>query len=1394
MTRSARSLLFAFTAAAALVWTGCPGGDVCGDGKKTGKEQCDDGNTADGDGCRTDCTLPASCGNGVIEAGETCDDGNVIPGDGCEADCTVNGAFCGNNVKEASEACDDGNAVGGDGCEPNCTLTNPGCGDGLREAAEQCDDGNAVAGDGCENNCTVTPKGTCGDNKKEWPEACDDGNAVAGDGCENDCTVTGGKQITCPGAVLPAPADGTCSVTAGDASKLFTGVILTPGAIYQGGQVLVDPNGVIQCVGCDCTAGAAAATQIVCPHGVISPGLINPHDHITYQSPPFVPSVPTDGGSVERYEHRHDWRRGNNGHNDIPSGNTALQANIRWAELRQVMAGTTSIAGSGGQKGFLRNLDNRSAPQPDGGPAASQENLGASTLGLNFETFPLGDSAAGERVGDCNYPSIANATAAIPADAAYLPHIAEGIEASARNEFVCLSPMATGKGKNHLSYRTAIIHGIGLKASDISLMVNEGTSLVWSPRSNLSLYGDTAAVAAYRQMNANIALGTDWVISGSMNLLRELKCADYLNASFYNKPFSDDGLWRMVTSNAALATAVDAKVGVLAKGKVADLAIFRQNANTPYRAVIAANPEDVVLTVRGGKVLYGDKALVKGLVPAAEVCDDLDVCGTMKGVCVQSELGNSLDALTAANAGIYKLFYCGGPPQNEPTCTPSRGAPWLVNGSTSYSGVSSSTDTDADGIPDEKDNCPRVFNPIRPMDDGKQADLDGDGKGDVCDICPLGPGTACTRATATDFDADGVANATDNCPGDYNPDQKDTDGDQKGNACDFCPTANAGTDPCGTNVYEVKLAGSKLLNQQVKLENMLVTGVSSAGFFAQVHPMDAAFKGADRSGIYVFASGTPVKLNDRVNLVGTPVDYFGQIQLSSVTATVVSSNNAPPTPVLVNAADVSDTGSRAKDLEGVLVQLANVTVANINPVAGGGDRAPINEFEVEGGLRVNDLFFLLEPFAETGEQLVSLKGVLELRNSHYKVEPRSLADFAFANTSLVSFAPAETFARVGYTGSTFPKALTVKLKRPVASDTTVTVSSSSPADLEVAGGGNLVIPAGAVSLAPNVTGLNVSQGVTVTATLGGTSLVSSVRVLGTTETGKLVSITPNATFASAGSKTTLTVNLDLPTMADTSVALTLTPPTGFGSVPAMVTVAAGQLSASFDVTVIAGASGEATVTALLGTDMATSKVTLTATASHVVISELSIGDAADEFVELYNPTTSVVDVRGWQLQYRANGATSTFQNNGSAFPVNTTIGPRGYLLLGTSAFASNAAYKVRPDLTCSGGFAGVSGLIRVLLPDAGTLDAVGYGPMADGGVSGMSADGGRDGTENARFIGTVPATGSLERKANLASTAATMQDGGDVLGGNGYDSDDNSLDFVIRTVRDPQNRDGGTEP
>ncbi|WP_437897234.1 lamin tail domain-containing protein [Sorangium sp. So ce124] len=885
---------------------------------------------------------------------------------GCGRDAAgVRFGVCGDGVVDEGEACDDGSATEGDGCSPTCQREEPAaprCGDGALDPGEACDDGDTAAGDGCSAACEIEVPPRCGDGALDPGEQCDDGNVATGDGCEIDCTKTPAEETVCE-ELSPLP-QGTCEVVAGAGATLIRGVVLAPGRVYRGGRVLVDERGAIACVGCDCEA--AGATEITCPTGVVSPALINTHDHITYtQNSPYTPTE-------ERYEHRHDWRTGNNKHTRIDTPGMASQAQIRWGELRFLMGGATSIVGSGSAPGLLRNLDR-----------ADQEGLGQKAV--HFDTFPLDDTGGREIVSGCGYSADMVAGEDVEGEDAYCPHVAEGIEASARNEFVCLKT----KPNDVLEPQSAFIHGIGLTAPDYAAMAAEGTALIWSPRSNITLYGDTAVVTAAARLGVQIALGTDWIATGSMNLLRELRCAAALNETYYDGFFTDEELWRMVTGSAAAVTATDDVIGALSTGKVADIAIFDGRERESHRAVVAADPEDVVLVMRGGKVLYGDAAVVSA-VRGPNACDAVEVCGASKQVCLQDEIGMTLEDLERQAGEIYPAFFCG-EPEREPLCTPSRAesAPRnaSVNGSTVYTGQPTDADLDGDGIENGADDCPSVFNPIRPLDNGVQADFDGDGDGDACDACPLDAGSSlCSPPDPNDADNDGIENGADDCPSLQNPDQADADGDGKGDPCDLCPDqANAGALGCTVAIYDIK-DGTRAEGETVALEDVLVTGKHASGFFVQAKPGDPGYAGPAYSGVYVYSPQNTVLVGDRVRIPSAVIaSYFGQIQLGSAVVEVIASlGEAAPPPELVAPADIATGGARAAALEGVLVEVEDVTVIGLDTI--------VHEFVVTGDLCVDDLLYRSSPFPAEGQHFASIRGILTHRNDDSKIEPRGVED------------------------------------------------------------------------------------------------------------------------------------------------------------------------------------------------------------------------------------------------------------------------------------------------------------------------------------------------------------------------------------------------------------------
>ncbi len=87
----------------------CEGPPICGNGAVALPEECDDGNTANGDGCSSTCTLegPPTCGDGLVWLGEECDDGNALGGDGCSAICEVEPGYActGDPTSTCTPAC-----------------------------------------------------------------------------------------------------------------------------------------------------------------------------------------------------------------------------------------------------------------------------------------------------------------------------------------------------------------------------------------------------------------------------------------------------------------------------------------------------------------------------------------------------------------------------------------------------------------------------------------------------------------------------------------------------------------------------------------------------------------------------------------------------------------------------------------------------------------------------------------------------------------------------------------------------------------------------------------------------------------------------------------------------------------------------------------------------------------------------------------------------------------------------------------------------------------------------------------------------------------------------------------------------------------------------------------
>ncbi len=236
---------------------------VCGDGKISAGETCDDSNTNPDDGCSPTCqveppppndTCPGTSimltGTGDAPRVGSVNGGNSSAGDDYKGKCAYNAGkdtvynftpdisghavidmggatatnfdailyartTCASDTTELD--CDDTDAVGGDNLAFDAVA-------GTTYYVIVDGDGNGATGT-FQLNVKVSPP-ACGNGYKEGTEACDDGNKTPGDGCSPDCKVEDPPpNDQCSGAIaVPLTGTGTAprvgSVQGGNPSAI----------------------------------------------------------------------------------------------------------------------------------------------------------------------------------------------------------------------------------------------------------------------------------------------------------------------------------------------------------------------------------------------------------------------------------------------------------------------------------------------------------------------------------------------------------------------------------------------------------------------------------------------------------------------------------------------------------------------------------------------------------------------------------------------------------------------------------------------------------------------------------------------------------------------------------------------------------------------------------------------------------------------------------------------------------------------------------------------------------------------------------------------------------------------------------------------------------------------
>ncbi len=334
-----------------------------------------------------------------------------------------------------------------------------------------------------------------------------------------------------------------------------------------------------------------AGVAVTNTKGTIYPGLIELHNHLAYNALRLW-QVPRTYSNRDQWAGIPEYRERVSGPMNIV-GRTPdlLPAVIRFVEAKCLVAGVTTTQGvalfsNAGVRRYYRGIV-RNVEQTD--EAALPE--------------------AATRIADVDAKTPRQFLERLKKQSCFLLHLSEGKDAAARKHFQALQISGTSWA---IRPELAGIHAAGLTTDDMQIYGANGGAMIWSPLSNLLLYGGTADVAAAKAQGVRIGLGSDWSPSGSKNLLGELKVARIFSDNGGGL-FSSEEIVAMATRTGAQILKWDAVLGSLEDGKRADLLVVEGATGDPFDHLIEAKEHDISLVTVNGVPRFGTSALLTAL-------------------------------------------------------------------------------------------------------------------------------------------------------------------------------------------------------------------------------------------------------------------------------------------------------------------------------------------------------------------------------------------------------------------------------------------------------------------------------------------------------------------------------------------------------------------------------------------------------------------------------------------------------------------------------------------------------------------------------------------------------------------------------------------------------------
>jgi cytosine/adenosine deaminase-related metal-dependent hydrolase len=369
------------------------------------------------------------------------------------------------------------------------------------------------------------------------------------------------------------------------------------GRTFADGCVYIEDGAIVDIKNASTAPPAGfSAADVVATKGTIFPGLIELHNHLPYNILRLW-HVPRAFSNRGQWGVLPEYGLKVSGPMKVIGGSAELMpAVVRYVEAKCLISGVTTTQG-------IALFSNAGSARYYRGIVRNVEQTAEDDL-----------PEALTRVADVDAKSITSFDARLKRTSCLLLHLAEGIDKTARKHFLSLEEP---DGTWAIEQSLAGIHCAALHPEDFARLAKKRASMVWSPLSNLLLYGDTADIKAARAANLNICLGSDWAPTGSKNLLGELKVAQ-IWAAEKGLSLSPEEIVEMVTTNPAHALRWDGVLGSLEKGKKADLVVLGMGRGNVHQSLIDATEADIRLVVINGVARHGEKSLMARLGVSGE--------------------------------------------------------------------------------------------------------------------------------------------------------------------------------------------------------------------------------------------------------------------------------------------------------------------------------------------------------------------------------------------------------------------------------------------------------------------------------------------------------------------------------------------------------------------------------------------------------------------------------------------------------------------------------------------------------------------------------------------------------------------------------------------------------